>query len=215
MFTGIIRDKGIVKKVEHHSPTSLSLWIESSLAVCHFESGASIACNGVCLTVSESKSTSQDRIQFKVDVGPETLAATRFSLMRPEMHIHLEPALRVGDALGGHNVTGHVDGVVRVVECRLSDDGFCKLILDVPSQWSPYMIAKGSVAIAGTSLTIAHVRPHDEKPKAVFIEIMLIPHTLTETCLGDLQPGEVVEIECDQMTKMVASVVTRMLNMRE
>lgn len=214
MFTGIIRDKGTVTKIERHSETSLSLWIESSLPEREFENGASVACNGVCLTVCEASSVG-DRIQFKVDLGPQTLAATRFSSIQPQTKIHLEPALRVGDAVGGHNVTGHVDGTVRVVDSILSADGFCKLVLDIPSLWAPYMIAKGSVAIAGTSLTIAQVRPHDEKPKAVFIEIMLIPHTLSETCLGDLQAGDVVEIECDQMTKMVASVVTRMLNMRQ
>lgn len=213
MFTGIIRDKGIVTAATGSSG-SVRLKIQSRLSAADFQIGASVACNGVCLTVCEIATTNETSTEFLVDVGPETLAASRFGNIKIGDLLHLEPALRAGDSMGGHNVTGHVDGTAKVVQSTGLPGGFWKLILAIPEQWSVCTIAKGSIAVAGVSLTIAHVNQNSPIPKTVLVEIMLVPHTLLQTCLGFLQAGDEVEIECDATAKMVASVVTHMLNSR-
>ncbi len=207
MFTGLVRDVGTVVGWSAHG-SSAKLSIETQLPEKDLVLGASVACNGVCLTVVGQTQRS-GRTYFDVELGPETLALTQFgkdTFSGLGARINLEPALRMGEALGGHVLTGHVDTLATVLENASCGDGFWKLKLQCESCFGRYLVKKGSIAVAGVSLTIAHC-----DRTAGLIEIMLIPHTLQQTNLSDFIDGSRIEIEFDSQAKMVAEMLENML----
>lgn len=209
MFTGLVRDVGtLVEAVRFFQ--SLRVTIETSLPSSDLQLGASVACNGACLTiVSATVSSSGAKNKFEAEIGPETMALTRFGLSQfvtAGTKINLEPSLRVGDALGGHYVSGHVDTLGEVVLNEPTRDGFWKLKIRLPQKFTKYVILKGSVAISGVSLTIAQANREEN-----WLEIMLIPHTLEMTNLSFLKPGDCVEMEFDSQVKTVAELLAVML----
>jgi riboflavin synthase len=184
MFTGIVRETGRVVERD-----GAALAVEAGPVLAGLERGASVAVDGVCLTVVEA---SPSRVAF--DIGPETLARTAFGSYRPGRRVNLERPLRAGDEIGGHFVQGHVDGVGRVVGLE-REAGFATLRLEVPS--TEFVVEKGSIALNGVSLTVAAV-DGDE------VDVMLIPETLDRTNLGDLAPGDPVHVEYDVLGKYAA-----------
>jgi riboflavin synthase len=149
---------------------------------------------------------------FECDVGPETLALTRFGKLSAGDEINLEPALCVGDALGGHHVTGHIDTLCEVDSFEPTQDGFYRLRIRVGAPYTKFLILKGSVAVAGVSFTIAQL--HDINEKEKIVEIMVIPHTLEKTNLTNTRSHTQIEVEFDTMVKTICSVVESMMHTR-
>ncbi len=193
MFTGIILGKGRV--VEKRSAGGgMVFTLESDFDLSDPEEGESIAVNGVCLT---AKNISTRR--FSVDVSPESLDRTNLGKLPLGGRVNLERALRLSDRLGGHMVSGHVDGVGTVLE-RQPLENFVRFTFAIPPGLGRYIIAKGSIAIDGTSLTV------NTCDKETF-SIMVIPHTLEITLLGNLQKGDAVNIEVDLIGKYVEKML--------
>lgn len=194
MFTGIIEDLGKVQSIQKGSH-SAKLRIASALIVSDVKVGDSIAVNGICLTV-----TSYDSAGFVVDVMPETLKRTNLGELKPGQEVNLERALRLSDRLGGHLVSGHIDGVGTLSKCEKQD---IAVILEItyPRELGKYLVAKGSVAIDGTSLTVVDVRPDS-------FTVSLIPHTRGITTLGRRQPGDTVNLEMDVVAKYLEKLIS-------
>jgi riboflavin synthase len=188
MFTGLVREVGTVRSMNDGR-----LAVES-----HLEAviGDSVAVNGVCLTV-----VATDGGTLSFDTVPETLARTSLGTLDRGSRVNLEPALRAGDPLGGHYVQGHVDGVGAVRSVEPEGDGK-RIWFDAPPEIARYVVEKGSVAVEGTSLTVAEV---DDTGFAV----ALIPHTLAETTLDALAPGDRVNLEADVLAKYVERLLPR------
>lgn len=188
MFTGIVEEVGTVRAVARRQHTA-RLEIDAAVTREESELGASVAVNGVCLTVVERLPRG-----LAFDVGPETLAASALGQLLQGDPVNLERPLRFGGALGGHLVLGHVDGVGTVEEVtRVESTARIRVALPGP-ELAPLLIPKGSVALEGVSLTVAALE------ERVF-EIMLIPHTLAVTTLGRLRAGQKVNIEVDVIGK--------------
>jgi riboflavin synthase len=195
MFTGLVETIGHLRH-RAAGPVARALF-EASLG--KLDLGESIAVNGVCLTV--------DRIHasgFEADVSPETLAKTTLGALAMGAPVHLERATPLGGRMGGHVVLGHVDGIGRVTD--LSARGEAKrLEVQVGGQLAPYLANKGSVCIDGVSLTINRVEDRlGERSSSVLFEVMLVPHTLGRTLLGNLRAGQGVNIEVDVLARYVA-----------
>jgi riboflavin synthase len=208
MFTGLIRDVGTIIGWQRRS-NSVQFSISTKLPMSDLSLGASVACNGACLTIVACEASPNGHNIFQVEAGPETLALTRLGLSEfkgvGEL-INLEPALRMGDALGGHLVTGHVDARGKVIVNESGADGFWRLRIEFAPEFSKYIFLKGSVAVGGVSLTVAQCSTDEQ-----WFEIMLIPHTLAQTNLQQLRPGSLVELEFDSQAKMVAQMLSVML----
>jgi riboflavin synthase len=189
MFTGIVREVGRVASLTGGAD-GVRLEIEAPETAATTEIGDSVALNGVCLT---AVGVADGRIAF--DAVPETLARTSLERLAAGARINIEPSLRVGDSMGGHNVQGHVDGVGHVRSVEPEGEGR-RLTIDTPPDLLRYIVEKGSIAVEGTSLTIAAL---DDTGFAV----ALIPHTLTATTLGELEPGDAVNLEADVLAKYV------------
>ena len=190
MFTGIVEEIGIVRLVTGAGATR-RLDVSASLTLEGSELGASVAINGVCLTVVECRPDG-----FAFDVGPETLERTALSGLGVGDRVNLERPLRMGAALGGHLVLGHVDGVAIVTDVSRVEST-ARVRFALPSaDLAPLLVTKGSVAVDGVSLTVAAL------DDAGF-EVMLIPHTLEVTNLGRLERGHRVNIETDVIGKYV------------
>jgi len=193
MFTGIITDIGTVRKVEVGTDTRME--IETGLNVEDIDIGASIACSGPCLTVVlKGRDGGQD--WFAVDVSAETLARTTLGSWNSGQSVNLERALRLGDELGGHMVSGHVDGVA-TLRARVpvgEAAGSVKFTFQVPSGLSRFIAEKGSVALDGVSLTVNDVE--DGR-----FSVNVIPHTLENTTLGDSKEGADVNFEVDMIAR--------------
>lgn len=211
MFTGIIQDVGEVVLSEGNPTESLALTLTTMLPTDRFALGCSIACNGVCLTVTEFSAETLGT-RFRVEVGPETLACTTLAQLKVDSRVNLELALRVGDSLGGHEVTGHVDDLAVVAGLEPWGEGFMRFSLALTPAQAKWIIPKGSIAVKGTSLTIAqiHTAPHPVTGGPV-IDIMVIPHTLSRTVLGECTVGSRVEVEFDRSVKAVASLLEHLL----
>jgi riboflavin synthase len=189
MFTGIVREVGTAAAISGRDG-GVRIEIDAPETAALSAVGDSVSINGVCLTAVE---LSNGRIAF--DAVPETLARTSLGGLAPGARVNVEPSLRAGEPLGGHYVQGHVDGVgvVRSVE----DEGQGRRIwFDAPPELLRYAVEKGSIAVEGTSLTVAGL---DDKGFAV----ALIPHTLEVTTLGELEPGRPVNLEVDVLAKYV------------
>jgi riboflavin synthase len=160
--------------------------------------GASIACSGICLTVVGS-GRDGERTWFEIDVGAETLVRTTAASWRPGSRLNLERSLKIGDELGGHMVSGHVDGVARII-ARSAFDAMARFELEAPADLAKYIAEKGSVSLDGTSLTINSVA-------GARFSILLIPHTLAVTTWGERAEGDFVNLEVDQMARYAARLI--------
>ncbi len=196
MFTGIVEAIGRVESLRAGSGGTRRLAIATDLDVASLPLGASMAVNGVCLTIVARRAR-----RFEADLGPETLACTTLGSLKASDRVHLERPLRLGDMLGGHLVTGHVDGVGKVESARKQGETLA-LRLGVPESVAPLLVKKGSIAVDGVSLTINEVDSRS-------IEVWLIPHTLSVTLLGGLRTGDRVNMEADMIAKQVARFVEK------
>ena len=195
MFTGIVTAIGTIVAREERGDLHLRIacpWDPETIAV-----GASIACAGVCLTVVERGGSSGDA-WFAVDVSAETLSRTASGTWEEGARLNLEPSLRVGDELGGHIVSGHVDAVGTVVS-RMSEGDSIRLTLEAPPALAPFLAEKGSVAVDGVSLTVNSVE--DQPGGAVRFGLNLIPHTAEVTTLGTLAEGDEANLEIDTVAR--------------
>lgn len=199
MFTGIITDVGTVLACEPRG--DLRVRIATAYDPAGIALGASIACDGVCLTVVD-RGGADGRAWFAVDVSAETVSKTTLGGWEPGRRVNLERALKVGDELGGHIVSGHVDGVGTVVETR-PDGESTRIVIEVPAALAPFMAPKGSVAMDGASLTVNEV-------EGSRFGVNLIPHTKAHTTFGDLEPGRRVNIEIDVLARYVARLQAAM-----
>ncbi len=195
MFTGIITDVGRISGVDTQD-VGRRLTIETAYDTSDVDIGASIACNGACLTVVEKTPTS-----FSVDVSGETLDKTTSGGWGVGTRINLERALRAADELGGHLVLGHVDGVARVVGLAHEGDNH-RVSIEVPDTLKHYVASKGSITVDGVSLTV------NEVDDAVF-GVNIIPHTWDNTSLADVDVGTDVNIEVDVIARYVARLLER------
>lgn len=193
MFTGIVREVGRVAAIEG-GDEGVRLEIEAPRTAPGIDVGGSVSINGVCLT---AESVDGDRIAFHA--VPETLRRTTLGSLAANDGVNLEPALRAGDALGGHLVQGHVDGVGRIQAVEAEGDGL-RVIVEAPPEVIRYCVEKGSIAMEGVSLTVAEL--HEDS-----FELALIPHTLSETTFAALAPGRAVNLEVDVLAKYVERLV--------
>ena len=197
MFTGLISDVGEVIEIVENGA------LRRFAVACHYPAdsiplGASIAHAGVCLTVVDA-ARSGNRTKISVDVGAETLAVTTLAAWRAGDKVNLERPLRLGDELGGHMVSGHVDGVAEILE-RRDFDGMANFTFRAPAALAKFIAVKGSVALDGTSLTVNAVDGDR-------FEALLIPHTLEVTTLSGWEVGDRVNIEVDQMARYAARLI--------
>jgi riboflavin synthase len=198
MFTGIITDLGRVREVERRGDTRLV--IETAYDSAGIDLGASIACSGACLTVVD-----RGPGWFAVDASDETLSKTTLGDWRPGTAVNLERALRVGDELGGHLISGHVDGVAKTVERRAEGDSL-RLVVEPPARLVRLIAAKGSVALDGVSLTVNEV---EDRPEGGRFGVNIIPHTAERTTLGACRPGSRVNLEIDLLARYVQRLLER------
>jgi riboflavin synthase len=189
MFTGLVREVGTVA-----SMVGGRLRIEAPETSKGVQLGDSIAIDGVCLTV-----VAFDEKSLSFDAVPETLNRTALGTLDQGSRVNLEPALRAGEALGGHYVQGHVDGVGAVHSVAPEGEGR-RVRFEAPAELLRYIVEKGSIAVQGTSLTVAAV---DETG----FEVALIPHTLQATTLGELEPEQQVNLETDVLAKYVEKLL--------
>ena len=193
MFTGIVEELGKVKNIIH-GRSSIRLSIECTDILHDVKIGDSIAVNGVCLTVTDLGSN-----WFTVDVMPETMRTTSLSKLDSSQKVNLERALRLSDRLGGHIVSGHIDGTGIIMD-KTEEDNAVWLTIQAPDNILKYIVMKGSVALDGTSLTVAHVGDGCFK-------VSLIPHTAGTTNLGFKSAGDMVNIECDIIGKYIEKFI--------
>ena len=194
MFTGIVTDIGRVRSVEARGDTRVT--IETAYDTQGVALGASIACSGPCLTVVD-----RGPGWFAADVSAETLARTAPTMWRPGARLNLERALRVGDELGGHIVTGHVDGVGTVVSVA-PEGGSWRVVIAAPPALAPYIAAKGSVAVDGVSLTVNEVT--DQPDGSTHLALNIVPHTWANTTFSELRDGSATNLEVDPLARYLS-----------
>jgi riboflavin synthase len=190
MFTGIVTDIGRIEAVERRG--DLRVTIATAFDMDTVDLGASIACSGVCLTVVDKAPG-----RFVVDVSGETASRTAEGLWNEGRALNLERAMKLGDELGGHIVTGHVDGVATVL--GICADGDSRRIgFRVPDALAPFLAAKGSVTVDGVSLTVNEVRDAED---GTHFAVNVIPHTQAVTTIGAIEEGQTVNIEIDVLAR--------------
>lgn len=189
MFTGIIQDIGTVRSINKSGDWRII--IETALDLSRVPMGASIACSGVCLTVVQKEAHA-----FAVDVSRETLYCSGIGLWITGTRVNLEPSLRLGDEMGGHIVSGHVDTQAEIKNIEYSGDSKVFKIAYRGAMIAP----KGSVTLDGVSLTVNDVMPD-------YFTINVIPHTLTHTTLGDRKAGDKLNLEIDMLARYVARIL--------
>jgi riboflavin synthase len=200
MFTGIVTDVGTVRRVEQRG--DLRLEIATGYDTATIDLGASIACSGVCLTVVD-----KGEDWFAIDVSGETVSRTAHGTWSEGARLNLERSLRLGDELGGHIVTGHVDAVAEVIGICPEGDSV-RIGVKVPRELSPMIAQKGSVALDGVSLTVNDVR--DAEDGSTQFSVNVIPHTAQVTTLGEIAVGRQLNVEVD----VFARYIDRMLAAR-
>ncbi len=196
MFTGLIHHLGTIQRIQQQGDVRMEIKPDARdfpLAI-----GASIACHGICLTVVEMLADGA----FVATLSQETLNCTTARLWKNGDRIHLEPSLKVGDEVGGHFVSGHVDGVTTVVE-RKTSGASTVWTFEAPTELAPFIAAKGSVTLNGVSLTVNQTEGNR-------FTVNVIPHTADVTCFGDMEVGDRVNLEVDLLARYVA----RMIEMR-
>jgi len=191
MFTGIVSGLGTLVARKGSSFVIQTPYKRKSL-----ELGASIAFDGCCLTLTEINKAKGNGSHVTVDVSNETLSHTTTGSWEPGRKINLERALALGEELGGHIVTGHVDGLAKIVS-RFPDGDSVRFLLEVPGEFTKFVASKGSIALNGVSLTVNEV----EGPR---FDVNVIPYTLNHTSWGDRKPGDLVNLEVDLLARYVA-----------
>jgi len=192
MFTGIVTDVGTVRSVEQRG--DLRLVVSTGYDTATIALGASIACSGACLTVVD-----KGEDWFAVDVSLETVSRTASDLWREGAKLNLERPLRVGDEIGGHIVTGHVDAVGEVV-IATSEGASTGIEVKVPRQLGPAIASKGSIALDGVSLTVNEVEDTDD---STLFTVNIIPHTASETTFGQIAAGRQLNVEIDVLARYI------------
>lgn len=193
MFTGLVAALATVADIKQ-DPPGIRLVIDDPLLSSHVSVGDSLAINGCCLTVVEV-----DGSQMHFEAGSETLSRTNLGELQVGSQVNLESSVRAGEPMGGHFVMGHIDCVGHVL--RREDEGeWSTMWFRVPAEWTREMVAKGSIAVDGVSLTLVEVQSDS-------FSVALIPHTLTVTTLGRRTPGDRVNIETDVLAKYVQKAV--------
>ncbi|MEW6438058.1 MAG: riboflavin synthase [Pseudomonadota bacterium] len=200
MFTGIITDVGTVESVVPEGALK-RMRISCAYPAQTIEIGASIATGGPCLTVV-ARGSANGHSWYDVDVGAETLERTTAGAWRIGTRLNLERSLKIGDELGGHLVTGHIDGVANIVSVE-PFDGMSRFVLAAPAVLARFIAEKGSVTLDGTSLTVNSV---DGKE----FSVLLIPHTLSVTTWGARRAGDAVNLEVDLMARYAARLAEAM-----
>ena len=204
MFTGIITAIGQIREATQRGDLHAVItcpWDPAGIAI-----GASIACSGVCLTVVDKGGSAGDA-WFAVDISGESVARTVPGRWQTGNRLNLEPALRLGDELGGHIVTGHVDGVGEVVSIEPEGESH-RFVIAAPAALTPYLAAKGSITVDGVSLTVNEVA--DRPDGTCHFTLNIIPHTAEVTTLGTLAAGDAVNLEID----VLARYLQRMQSLR-
>jgi riboflavin synthase len=197
MFTGIVTDVGTVRKAEQRG--DLRLQIETGYDTATIDLGASIACSGVCLTVVDKGDD-----WFAVDVSSETTSRTASDMWLEGARLNLERSLRLGDELGGHIVTGHVDAVGEVIG-TCPDGDSTRIGISVPRELGAMIAAKGSIALDGVSLTVNDVS--DAEDGTTHFSINIIPHTAQQTTLSGIVPGRQLNVEIDALARYVSRIL--------
>ena len=200
MFTGIITAIGEITRVTPGPVTRFE--VRSPYAPAGVDIGASVAHAGVCLTIVETRADGAGMIHA-VEAIPETLQLTNLGALREGSRVNLERALKAGDELGGHIVSGHIDGIGKVLSLT-PDGGSTRIRVEVPKAFAPLIATKGSIAMDGVALTVTLA-------DAASFEVAIIPHTSAHTTIGALRVGDVVNLEVD----MLARYLARMLAARE
>ncbi len=195
MFTGIVTAIGTIEKVEQRGDLHVTI-------ACPFDPagmtiGASIACSGVCLTVVD-RGGEPGAAWFTVDVSDETVSRTAKDMWHQGRRINLEPSLRLGDEMGGHIVSGHVDAVGRIADWEPVGDS-TRLTVRAPAELAPFIAPKGSITVDGVSLTVNEVADRDDG--SVDFGLNVIPHTSDVTTLGELAQGAEVNLEIDTVAR--------------
>lgn len=198
MFTGLVSDVGRVTALEERPGGGRRFTIACTYPMAFLELGSSIACAGCCLTVTQAGEHGTES-WFTVDVSNESLAKTTLGGWREGTRVNLERSLTLADELGGHLVSGHVDGVASIMERRPDGDS-ARFVLEAPEHLARFIAAKGSICLDGTSLTVNEVE--DSR-----FGINLIPHTLTVTTWGEREAGAMVNLEVDMMARYAARLL--------
>jgi riboflavin synthase len=199
MFTGIVTDVGTVRSAEQRG--DLRLVVATSYDLATIDLGASIACSGVCLTVVDKGDD-----WFAVEVSGETRSTTAADHWREGARLNLERALRLGDELGGHIVTGHVDAVGEVVG-TCADGDSVRVGVSIPRELAAMVAPKGSVTLDGVSLTVNEVRDVDSA--TTHFSVNVIPHTGRHTTLGEIQSGQQLNVEVDVLARYLARMTAQ------
>ena len=194
MFTGIIEELGVVKEARRKG-SSLGVTIKAKAVIQDVKTGDSIAVNGVCLTV-----TDYSRDSFSAEVSHETLDKSYFKELKKGDKVNLERALKVGDRLMGHMVSGHIDGTGVIIKKKKKDD-FIDVTFKINGEMMKYIVTKGSVAVDGVSLTVA------AREKDIF-RVSIIPHSAKMTTFGIKREGSPVNIECDLVGKYIENFLS-------
>jgi riboflavin synthase len=187
MFTGLVRGLGTIREIRERPPGKWIL-VDAGAMVAQANLGDSIAINGCCLTVVENAAGC-----LAFEAGPETLTRTNLGALVPGNRVNLEPSLRVGDALGGHFVSGHVEAL-GTLAARHDERAWSTFWFEFPTELGRYMVPKGSIAVDGISLTLVEVNVDR-------FSVALIPHTLAATTLGAMKVGDRVNLETDLLAK--------------
>ncbi len=193
MFTGLVEDCGVIRGIRRRGEAA-AIEIESAVVAADLKIGDSVSVNGACLTVVEISGS-----RFSVDAVPETLRRTNLGLLAPGGRVNLERALKLGDRLGGHLVSGHVDatGVIS----RISKDGIATILtVRIPEDLARFVAPKGSVALDGISLTVV-----DRSGREFTVSV--IPHSLAATTLNEKHPGSVVNVEVDLVARYLENLL--------
>nr|BAI23139.1 riboflavin synthase [Bartonella washoeensis]BAI23141.1 riboflavin synthase [Bartonella washoeensis] len=197
MFTGIITDIGCIEDVQSLNK-GVHLNISTRYDMESLEIGASIACSGICLTIVERGSKQANTNWFAVEAWEETLRLTNLAQWTKGTFVNLERSLRLGDEMGGHLVSGHIDGLAEIIDQKNEGDAV-RFFLQVPTRFMPFIINKGSIALNGTSLTVNCVEDR-------IFDVLIIRHTLQMTTWGRAKIGDQVNLEIDQLARYAAKL---------
>ncbi|MGF7158158.1 riboflavin synthase [Bartonella heixiaziensis] len=197
MFTGIITDIGCVEDVQPLKQ-GVRLDISTRYDIQSLEIGASIACSGICLTIVERGSKQATAGWFAVEAWEEALRLTNLAQWAKGTFVNLERSLRLGDEMGGHLVSGHIDGLAEIIDKRNEGDAV-RFFLQIPKQFVPFIVNKGSIALNGVSLTVNCVED-------CIFDVLIIRHTLEMTTWGKAKIGDYVNLEIDQLARYVAKL---------
>ncbi|UNE55314.1 riboflavin synthase [Bartonella machadoae] len=195
MFTGIITDIGYVEDI-HSLKKGVRLNISTHYALKSLKIGASIACSGICLTLVERGSKDANTRWFVVEAWEEALRLTNLAQWTKGTYINLERSLRLGDEMGGHLVSGHVDGLAEIIDQKNEGDAV-RFFLQVQKQFVPFIVTKGSIALNGVSLTVNSVED-------CIFDVLIIRHTFEMTTWGQAKIGDHVNLEIDPLARYIA-----------